>query len=391
MTGAAQAELSDVTGEDYSWVAYNNLGAVCEYVSKDPASPSAPANTTFWTYCGDHAPEAEPSSGELVRYIDGGGLNVTMTVTKEASNQLFMDVAGPNDPGAVFSDVYGSSVWGTGVNHGLGAQQLLTFTGLNPNSVYTFAGIATANSSYHDSLSTVVIQGAAASVNQSVLTSHATLSAFAGFGASGDTTYMSYLDDDLAMWTGISPGADGSFSVAVTSVLFGNRAWAPALNIIALGAEGSALPPRLGDFNGDGNVDADDIDLLRDNLGDSAFELDGQAGVDEGDFAHQVEVLAEWLSPNPGPGVGTAFGDSNLDGHVNAEDLALLTANFGATGGWADGNVNTDLLVDGTDLAIMMGNQGFGPPPEAAEAPEPATLGVLAVGAAALLKRRRAA
>lgn len=385
--GAARAELSDVTGESYSWVAYNNLAAVCPYVG----SPSAPANTTFWTFCGDHGAAVEPTSGELVRYADGTGTGVTVTVTKEADNQLFVDTAGSNDPGDVFSDVYGATVEGTVINHNLGAQQLLTFSGLDPDRIYTFAGVATARSQYHTALSSVEIQSVESATNESVLTVDTALGTFPGFGTTPTSTFLSYLDDDLVLWSDIAPGADGVFSVLVTSVKLGSREWAPALDAIALAASGSQ--PLRGDFDNDGDVDDADVDLLRDNLGDGQYDLDGDGDADGDDLAYMVENLLEWYRENPGAGEGTALGDLNRDGHVNGDDLTLMKLGYG--GGWADGNLNTDSLVNGTDLAILKVNMGFstpgrsGPTEPATDVPEPMTLTILLVGAGVILKRRR--
>ena len=142
----------------------------------------------------------------------------------------------------------------------------------------------------------------------------------------------------------------------------------------------------IGDFDRDGDVDADDIDLLCENIGGPAYDLDGDLDADEDDFVHLVENLVE-LQDGSGR-VGTAMGDFNLDGLVNATDLAIMKAAFGTwPRGWADGNANCDDIIDATDLAILAANFGFEAPTGAV--PEPTTLGLLALGGLALLKRRK--
>ena len=140
------------------------------------------------------------------------------------------------------------------------------------------------------------------------------------------------------------------------------------------------------DVDSDGDVDVDDIETLIANLGDVAFDLDGDGDTDEDDLIYLVENRVEWSRPGGESGVGTKRGDANLDGYLNATDLALMAAAFGQTGGWSAGNVNTDGVVNATDLAILAENFGFQAP--AAAIPEPATIGLLALGGLALLRRK---
>ena len=391
LVGVAGADLSAVTGEDYSWVAYNNLTATL--------GQTLPATVTGFTVDNDRTHLQVPS-GELVAFDDGAGSGVTLAVSEIDPNTdyLWVDGTPAQSAGAVFSDVLGASYTGNTILHDPGSTQLLTFSGLDPNLTYTFAGVATSISRYHNSLSTVVVQGADALVNESVLTT-TSLVGRVGRGepyipitpTSGpDWMDISFVDDDLAMWTGINPGADGSFSVLVTSVYIGDREWAPGLDAIALAASGGDgdTGPLPGDLDGDGDVDADDVDLLRAALGDPTEDLDGDGDVDGDDLVYLVHNYLEWCRSNPGDGVGTEIGDITLDGYVNDGDLAAMALGFGGVGGWSEGNLNVDELVDASDLALLLANFGADME-EHAPAPEPATLLVLTCGAAGMLRRRR--
>ncbi len=382
--GTARADLTAVTGDDYSWVAYNNLTATL--------GQALPANVTGFTVDNDRSSSQIPS-GQLLDFGTGDASGVTLTVSEvdPGGHYLWVDGTAAQSAGTVFSDVLGASYTGNTILHDAGSTQLLTFEGLDPNSTYTFAGVATAPSGYHNSLSTVVVQDADAFVNESGLSATPSFEGREYRGgplvsmtpaSAGDTMHISFVDDDLAMWTGINPGDDGSFSVLVTSVMIGHREWAPGLDAITLAAEGSP-----GDLDGDGDVDADDVDLLRAGLGDPAKDMDGDGDADADDIVYLVENFLEWHRNNPGDGVGTNVGDITLDGHVDGDDLTQMKTGFGAAGGWGDGNLNTDTLVDLTDLMAMKAN--FGQDVGASETPEPATLVILAVGAAGLLRRRR--
>jgi hypothetical protein len=78
-----------------------------------------------------------------------------------------------------------------------------------------------------------------------------------------------------------------------------------------------------------------------------------------------------------------AFEDANGDGAVDAADLAILQANFGATclqiDSIAFGDANRDRRVDGLDLALW----------QQAVMPEPSSLALAAAAIAALKFRRR--
>ena len=144
-----------------------------------------------------------------------------------------------------------------------------------------------------------------------------------------------------------------------------------------------------GDFDGDGDVDADDIDILCANMGGDLdpYDVDSSGVVDEDDMIFHVENLVEYDTDQDGTadGAGTYRGDFNLDGVVNATDLQIMKGSFGSSGvGYASGNANCDTVVNATDLQILKGAFGS----SASGVPEPLTVGLLALGGAALLRRR---
>ncbi len=143
---------------------------------------------------------------------------------------------------------------------------------------------------------------------------------------------------------------------------------------------------RLGDFDGDGDIDADDIDALgaaiQAGSTDTEFDMDGDGDVDSDDFAFHVHNLVDTAL---GEGTGTAFGDFNLDGLVGILDLGLLGDGYNSTNGWANGDANGDGTIGILDLGLLGDNYGY----DGSAIPEPATMSLLGLGAVALLRRRR--
>jgi len=144
-----------------------------------------------------------------------------------------------------------------------------------------------------------------------------------------------------------------------------------------------------GDFDGDGDVDADDVDDLCANMGGDVgtYDMDGDGDVDEDDMTFHVENYLEYDSDGDGTpdGQGTFRGDFNADGSVNGTDLSIMNGNFGGSVGFAGGNANCDATVNGTDLSILAGVFGN---VATSQVPEPMTITLLSLGGVAALKRR---
>jgi len=116
-----------------------------------------------------------------------------------------------------------------------------------------------------------------------------------------------------------------------------------------------------GDTDGDGDVDADDIDNFTaqdtgDALNEEMYDLTGDMALDAIGGPSNAEDMNELIREI----LGTEYGDANLDGLVNSADLSILAANFGGSGkGWATADLNGDDIVNSADLSILAAFFGF--------------------------------
>ena len=146
----------------------------------------------------------------------------------------------------------------------------------------------------------------------------------------------------------------------------------------------------LGDFNGNGILDAADIDLLSEEVragtNSRAFDLTGDGLVDASDREHWVVEIRN-----------TYFGDSNLDDEFNSSDfVAVFTTgeyedNVDANSTWSTGDWNGDTEFDSSDFVTAFTAGGYELGPRGAVAvPEPTSLVVLSalVIVTPLIRRR---
>ncbi|MCA9215707.1 MAG: hypothetical protein KDB27_21730 [Planctomycetales bacterium] len=141
-----------------------------------------------------------------------------------------------------------------------------------------------------------------------------------------------------------------------------------------------------GDFNGNGTIDAADIDLLSNQIRsesyDADFDLVADGQVDSLDHEFWVNSLAN-----------TYFGDANLDGEFNSSDFTLVFAAARYETGpadWASGDWNGDGLFDSSDFVVFFKQGGYERGPRRTSAvPEPITWWLPVFAAAASVCRCR--
>ena len=131
-------------------------------------------------------------------------------------------------------------------------------------------------------------------------------------------------------------GADGPYYVAITN---------------ELGAGEYELVVRsgvqvAGDFNGDGELDCDDVDALTRAIavssGNLLYDVTGDNLVD-------LQDLNEWVLNLK----GTLFGDANLDFAVDGNDFIIWNADkFNSGTAWCSGDFNADGITDGQDFLV---------------------------------------
>jgi hypothetical protein len=107
-----------------------------------------------------------------------------------------------------------------------------------------------------------------------------------------------------------------------------------------------------GDFTGDGGVDALDIDELaaaiRNSSPEAKYDLNGDNDLDGDDMDELVHNI-----------LNSEYGDGDLSGAVDSEDLEDLVDSFGLRAGWADGDFSGNGRVDLHDVAIIRGSFGW--------------------------------
>lgn len=149
--------------------------------------------------------------------------------------------------------------------------------------------------------------------------------------------------------------------------------------------------PLTGDFSGNGALDVADIDELsvqvRGATNDARFDLNANSLVDSADIAVWVHDLKK-----------TYFGDANLDGQFDSQDLTLVFQAghyedaIGGNSGWASGDWDADAEFTSSDLVTAFQDGGYekGPRPAVSAVPEPRGLVLLVMGLCGLLRLRTA-
>ncbi len=147
-----------------------------------------------------------------------------------------------------------------------------------------------------------------------------------------------------------------------------------------------------GDFNGNGQIDLEDIDILTAESASGEnrqqYDLTGDGFVDQAD-------VTEWAKSKD---IGyTWIGDANFDGQFNTGDFVQVLGigkyeQPGAKAVWSEGDWNGDGVFGTGDLVAALSDGGYeiGPRTDVAAVPEPSTFVlVLLAGLACLGLRRR--
>lgn len=157
-----------------------------------------------------------------------------------------------------------------------------------------------------------------------------------------------YFQDSVSLAASVPP--DSAFGIGALSSAasdfddFHARTFGP-------GVEGG-----LGDMNGDGVLDTLDIDSMVAGFGASTPE-NAAFNLSRPDEVVDLADVAVWLRRIHGAieGRPSEFGDLNLNGVVDASDLAKLDANSGMQDvGYAGGDIDGNGVVDEVDRAILL-------------------------------------
>lgn len=160
-------------------------------------------------------------------------------------------------------------------------------------------------------------------------------------------------------------------------------------------AQGNALPVldvmNLADLDVDGDLDAADLAILFASAGYTTrndINHDGSVitaiNKTDSDVDSWVRIFKR-----------TEYGDADLNGRVDFDDLLSLAQHYGDAGDWTVGDFDGSRFVDFADLLLLAQHYGFGTETDVsfeadfavAFAPEPATFAWIALPAA--MKRRR--
>lgn len=159
---------------------------------------------------------------------------------------------------------------------------------------------------------------------------------------------------------------------------------------ILLTMGGNPPPMVLGDFNMNDVLDAEDMDLLSDEVragtNNMDFDLDNDSLVNEEDRRVWIEDLKN-----------SYFGDSDLNGQFNSSDFVkVFTAGeyedaIPLNSGWETGDWNGDREFTSSDFVSAFQGGGFemGERPAVAAVPEPSSVTLLLIAGLMIVRRRR--
>lgn len=196
----------------------------------------------------------------------------------------------------------------------------------------------------------------------------------------GDAEIFLKVGSGLLRWA-LTDGVDGW-------ALFGDEeSYVPGTGVGATNDLADALirVVVLGDFDGNSIVDSADIDLLHTAIytqsTDFLFDLNDDGTVNSGDAAYLLTDI-----------INTTSGDVDLDGRVDARDVAIVRNNMGYShtfgpAPWGYGNVTGDSTVDEVDLWALRYKFGYvAPAGSPSPTPEPVSGVLLAIATVTLMR-----
>jgi glucose/arabinose dehydrogenase len=205
------------------------------------------------------------------------------------------------------------------------------------------------------------------------------------------TTFANYLN---------APAVEGPNERSISGFLIDPKLLINGLNVVAvevhqhapnssdmtfdLRLAANALT-QVGDFDLDSAFTAADAAMLCEEIARESqgnmYDLDENGVVDRNDLTYWIESIAE-----------TFEGDLNLDGRVDALDLAAIQANlFNAETTWLSGDLNCDGMTDTSDFHIWLANRGQMRPAGSQVVPEPSALFAASLLVAMVVMTRRKA
>ncbi len=169
---------------------------------------------------------------------------------------------------------------------------------------------------------------------------------------------------------------------------YGKRSWAiktssyiPWIQSLVPGAllRSTIESAAPGDLNFDSSIDNLDLELLLDAHGKSVPEVvDNYDLFDDGVIDATPQAANSDLDAFVHGILDTDYGDANLDGSVDHDDLLVWQAGYALGGGaWATGDSNVDGRVDGLDFLTYQQNytgSGSGSQSLATTVPEPTSV-----------------
>ena len=200
-----------------------------------------------------------------------------------------------------------------------------------------------------------------------------------------ELSYDAYSDGLNLLWSGsLSPG---NYTLSLESHASGSVIESSSTSFV-----GQFKVAIQGDFNIDCQLTAEDIDLLaaavRDGKYESLYDLDQNKLLDQEDQRIWVEELKR-----------TYFGDTDLDGEFNSDDIVavfeagLYEDTISDNSTWVTGDWDGDGEAASGDFVLALQGGGYetGPRPDTAWVPEPSSGLLLLLGLAQVLRKREKA